>query len=154
LELFPEERIDLSGDGKLKTGLHILVSKTLLYGVLTSAAILAIGVIAMFAEGRTGYTCSLSSVTCLLSYNPMTVPHGDYPNTLQSLYAGLVTLKPFAIIELGIFVLIATPALRVLASVFTFAAEKDKMFVAITVFVLAVLLFSFFVVPFIPIFQA
>ncbi len=131
-----------------------MVSKTLLYGILTSAAILAIGVIAMFAEGKTGYACSLSSVNCLLSYNPMKVPHGDYPNSLQSLYAGLLKVEPFAIIELGIFVLIATPVLRVLTSIFIFAAEKDRMFVAITLFVLAVLLFSFFVVPFIPIFQA
>jgi uncharacterized membrane protein len=143
----------VSDDSKLKSGLYKIVSKTLLYGVLTSAAILAVGVIAMFAEGKTGYSCQLSNVNCLLRYNPMIVPHGDYPNSFQSLYAGLLKVEPFAIIELGIFVLIATPVLRVLTSVFIFAAERDKMFVAITLFVLAVLLFSFFVVPFIPIFQ-
>lgn len=142
------------GDGaNIKAGLNSIVSNTLLYGVVASAIILAIGVVAMFAEGTTGYACSLSQVQCLLSYNT-NPPHGDYPNSLQSLYAGLVVLKPFAIIELGIIVLIATPAMRVLSSVFVFAAEKDRTFVLITVFVLAVLLFSFFVVPFIPIFQA
>jgi uncharacterized membrane protein len=144
----------MGGDGKIKTGLHNIVSNTLLYGVLASAVILAIGVIAMFVEGRTGYSCPLSNVQCLLSYNPNKVPHGDYPSSLQSLYLGLVQYKPFAIIELGIIVLIATPALRVLSSIFVFAAEKDRTFVLITVFVLAVLLFSFFIVPLIPIFQA
>lgn len=144
----------MSDDGNLKSTLNDLVSKTLLYGVLSSAVILAIGVIAMFATNQTGYACPLSNVQCLLSYNPMKVPHGDYPNSLYSLYIGLLAFKPFAIIELGIFVLIATPALRVATSVFSYVAEKDKAFVAITLFVLAVLLFSFFVAPFIPIFQA
>jgi uncharacterized membrane protein len=141
-------------EDRLSASLHNIVSNTLLYGVLTSAVILAIGVIAMFAKDSTGYACQLSNVQCLLSYNPSKVPHGAYPNTLQSLYAGLLLFKPFAIMELGIVVLIATPALRVLSSVFIFAAEKDRLFVAITVFVLAVLLFSFFIVPLIPIFQA
>jgi uncharacterized membrane protein len=141
-------------NGKIKVGLQNVVSNTLLFGVLASAIIVGIGVVVMFVEGKTGYSCQLSDLTCLLGYNPNTVPHGDYPNSLGSLYLGLTKFEPFAIMELGIIVLIATPALRVLSSIFSFAAQKDKMFVAITIFVLAVLLFSFFVVPFIPVFQA
>jgi uncharacterized membrane protein len=141
-------------NGKISAGLANIVSNTLLYGVLSSAVILAIGVVAMFAEGSTGYSCSLSDVSCLLSFNPTVVQQGIYPNSLMGLYEGLLSFKPFAIMELGIVVLIATPALRVLSSIFSFAAEKDRMYVAITAFVLAVLLFSFFIVPLIPIFQA
>jgi uncharacterized membrane protein len=140
--------------GKISSGLHNIVSNTLLYGVLISAVILTIGVVLMFAEWRTGYACPLSNTACLLSYNANTIPHGSYPSNLQTLYSGLIVLKPFAVIELGIIVLIATPALRVVSSIFSFAAEKDRTFVAITAFVLAVLLFSFFIVPLIPIFQA
>ena len=44
-----------------------------------------------------------------------------------------------ALIQLGILVLIATPAARVLLSVFAFALRKDRLYTAITLFVLAIL---------------
>ena len=50
------------------------------------------------------------------------------------------------IIELGLIVLLATPVARVAASVLMYALQKDKMYVAITLFVLIVLLFGLFVV--------
>ena len=66
----------------------------------------------------------------------------------------MVAVKPFAIIQLGVIILLATPVLRVTSSLVLFAFEKDRAFVLITLFVLAVLLFSFFIVPMIPIFKA
>ena len=83
-----------------------------------------------------------------------TIPHGQYPNSILSLGSGIAQLKPFAIIELGIVVLLATPVVRVATSAFVFAEEKDRMFVIITIGVLLILLFSFFAVPLIPIFHA
>lgn len=133
--------------------MQLILSKTLAYGVLAATAIVLVGVVLMVAEGATGYQCNLSSLQCLLNYNP-TIPHGDYPNSLVSLVAGVTQLKPFAIIELGIIVLLATPVARVATSAFVFAAEKDRAFVLITLAVFLILLFSFFVVPLIPIFQA
>ena len=131
-----------------------LISKTLAYGVIVSTVILFIGVVLMVAEGTTGYQCDLSSLSCLLHYNGTSIPHGDYPNTIQSLVSGVIQLKPFAVIELGIVALLATPVFRVGMSVLVFAVEKDRIFVIITLVVLAALLFSFFAVPFIPIFRA
>ena len=134
--------------------MQLILSKTLVYGVLAATAIVLVGVVLMVAEGATGYQCNLSSLQCLLNYNPATIPHGEYPNSLTSLIAGVTQLKPFAIIELGIIVLLATPVARVATSAFVFAAEKDRAFVLITLAVLSILLFSFFVVPLIPLFHA
>jgi uncharacterized membrane protein len=133
-----------------------VLSKTLLYGVILSTTIIIIGLVYMAATYSTGYQCDFTtaSLSCLLNYNAAVIPHGDYPNSLAAIVSGLVALKPFAIIELGVVVLLATPVFRVGASLLLFAIEKDRAFVLITLFVLLVLLFSFFVVPFIPFFKA
>jgi uncharacterized membrane protein len=49
-----------------------------------------------------------------------------------------------AIMQLGLLLLIATPIVRVLFSIFAFAAEGDRMYVLFTLIVLAVLLYSLF----------
>ena len=46
------------------------------------------------------------------------------------------------IIQLGLLLLIATPVARVAFSIFGFAEEKDRMYVAFTVIVLLILLYS------------
>ena len=48
------------------------------------------------------------------------------------------------IIELGLLLLIATPVARVALSVLVFALERDRGYVAVTLFVLGLLLYSLF----------
>jgi len=48
------------------------------------------------------------------------------------------------IIQLGLLLLIATPVFRVAFSVLGFAFERDRLYVAITLIVLAILLYSLF----------
>ncbi len=52
--------------------------------------------------------------------------------------------NPLAIMQLGLLLLIATPIARVVFSVLAFAREGDRMYVAFTLIVLAVLLYSLF----------
>jgi uncharacterized membrane protein len=49
-----------------------------------------------------------------------------------------------SIIRLGILLLIATPIMRVTFCVYSFAAQKDRIYVLVSVIVLTVLLYSFF----------
>jgi uncharacterized membrane protein len=53
-----------------------------------------------------------------------------------------VSLNPVGLIQFGLLLLIATPVARVVFSVVGFAIERDWMYVAITMFVLATLLYS------------
>jgi uncharacterized membrane protein len=53
-------------------------------------------------------------------------------------------LESRSIIRLGILLLIATPIMRVAYCVYSFAAQKDKIYVVISSIVLTVLLYSFF----------
>jgi uncharacterized membrane protein len=143
-------------DKKQYALMQSVLSKTLLYGVILSTIIIVIGLVYMAGTYSTGYTCDFTSASlgCILNYNAAAIPHGDYPNTLFSIASGVAQLKPFAIIQLGVIVLLATPVFRVFASLVLFAIEKDRPFILITLFVLLVLLFSFFLVPEIPIFKA
>lgn len=48
------------------------------------------------------------------------------------------------LIQLGVLVLVATPVARVALCVFAFAVQRDRLYIAITLVVLAVLAFSLF----------
>ncbi len=56
----------------------------------------------------------------------------------------VVALNARAVVQLGLLLLVATPVARVAFSAFAFAAQRDRAFVLITLFVLAVLAFSLF----------
>ena len=57
---------------------------------------------------------------------------------------GALSLGGRSIIQLGLLVLIATPVARVVFSALAFAWERDYTYVALTLVVLAVLLYSLF----------
>lgn len=128
--------------------MNSVIGNVLRYGVVLSAVIVLAGVIQL--AGASGS----SDTGPLLAYNSGSVPHGDFPVTLPALVAGLESFDAYALIELGVIVLIATPVSRVLISVFLFAAESDRLYVLVTAVVLALLLFSMLATPFIPGFNA
>jgi uncharacterized membrane protein len=109
-----------------------MVSLVLMAGVLTSAALIAIGFAAALVAGW------------------QATPLGGAPSAAATTdFAGLTgrlaTLEPLAISQLGLLVLLATPVARVAASVVGFLLEGDRLYAAITAAVLAVLLASIFV---------
>jgi uncharacterized membrane protein len=59
-----------------------------------------------------------------------------------ALLGGIAHGDASAIIELGMLLLVATPICRVIFAVVAFAAERDRLYVAISVAVLAVLLYG------------
>jgi len=128
--------------------MNVVIGKVLRYGVLLSGAIILLGTIGLLA------TSGLSDASGTFTYDPSVVPHDGIEVSLGGLVQGLVNFSAFSWIELGVIVLIATPASRVLISVFLFAAERDRLYVLITGVVLILLLFSMLVTPFIPGFHA
>lgn len=69
--------------------------------------------------------------------------HANYTASVGSVLKGTAELRGQSIVMLGVLVLIATPVVRVAASVVLFAAERDRMYVAITTLVLLLLIVSF-----------
>lgn len=66
------------------------------------------------------------------------------PDRIAPIFDGIRHLDSRSIIRLGILFLIATPIMRVAFCLFSFAAQKDKIYVVVSGIVLTVLLYSFF----------
>ncbi len=132
---------DASAQERLVASFVRVISLLLIGGVLLSAVILLLGLVLFLVTGRTGYheTVTVASLTATGAGSAL--PHG-----IGGVLSGAAELRPFAVIELGALVLIATPVVRVAASVLLFAAQRDYVFVAVTMTVLGLLLVSLFLV--------
>ena len=81
--------------------------------------------------------------------------HGDAPANFRTFTGEAASLRyparlfsllrqgePAAIVQLGILLLIATPIARVAFAVIGFAIERDRLYIAVSLTVLAVLIFG------------
>ena len=67
------------------------------------------------------------------------------PQDLRSVagvWNGVFRLQPRSVIQFGLLLLIATPIARVAFSVIAFAVERDRLYLAFTIMVLIVLIWS------------
>lgn len=62
--------------------------------------------------------------------------------TFPGIVAGAAALDPLFIIQLGLLVLIATPVLRVIICAAGFALQRDWLYAAVSMIVLALLVYS------------
>lgn len=123
----PEKTVPAAEEARTAFSMNAVIGWILQGGVLISAAVICTGILLMFVHPDR------------LSGQHLFV----FPHTLSQVGSGLLALHPQAFIALGLLLLIATPVVRVAASIFAFALEHDWRYVAITLVVLAVLLFSF-----------
>lgn len=123
--------------------MELLVSTILRVGIVLGAVLIVIGVVLLAHTGQTGYgAIPPHGLSALLRFRELGSP-GHYPTTPGQVVHDALTGKPYAIIELGLLTLIATPGLRVALSVGFFAAERDRLYVVLTLLVLAVLVTSY-----------
>ncbi|HVC27875.1 MAG TPA: DUF1634 domain-containing protein [Nitrososphaerales archaeon] len=122
-----------------KTDFRAVIGLVLRYGVIVSFTLVALGTVLLFLEGQTGYYPMGTAEQLFDSQNRFLIG-------LVPLIQGVASAKPYAIIDLGLVVLLATPLARVTISIFLFIDEKRYAFVAITATVLTILLLSMFVV--------
>jgi uncharacterized membrane protein len=76
-----------------------------------------------------------------------TFPMPDRPTQLNSVLGVLrfaIGGRGQGLIQLGVLLLIATPVARVAFSVYVFLRQRDRLYVVVTLVVLALLLFSLF----------
>jgi uncharacterized membrane protein len=108
-----------------------IVANLLRAGVLLAAAVVALG-----------------GIIFLLRHGGATPQYAKFVGepfelrTISGIISGTVLFHGRNIIQLGLLLLIATPVARVAFSVVAFALERDRLYVVITLLVLAVLLFS------------
>ncbi len=107
------------------TRAELIISNVLRYGVLLCAFFLAVGLIIAFAQG------------VAIDFAPRPVLYLP-----SEIIAGLLAPNPEAWITMGLCLLVALPILRVALTVVLFWIEGDKIYLALTLLVLCVLLTS------------
>jgi uncharacterized membrane protein len=125
-------------DGSSKLDMNIVISNLLKYGVILSTAFVVLGLAIIFVKNPPAFPTTVEQLTSS-NFGKTTLDVGV-------LLSGVAAANPIYVIQLGLIILLATPVLRVVASVLLFAAEKDRTYVAITLIVLVVLLVSIFVI--------
>ena len=122
----------------------MVISYTLLVGVLLSAAVILTGILLFALTQNTGYARILPHhLAALITYQQHT-GSGYFPSSVHDVVEGTLAGKAYAIIGLGTLLLIATPVIRVALSVFFFLEQRDWLYVWVTLIVLSVLLFGLF----------
>lgn len=118
---------------------ELCISDLLRWGVALSLILLTLGTVFGFLQpgeyGRAGGTPE--DFHRLLTHPDLTML------TLPGFLDAAAHLRGEALIAPGLLLLIATPVLRVAVSVFAFVLERDRIYIAITTAVLALVLLSF-----------
>jgi uncharacterized membrane protein len=108
-----------------------IVGVLLRTGVLLAAAVVLIG--GIFFLARYG---SVPTHYKVFQGEPDELRH------VSAILRYALGFQPQSIIQFGILLLIATPVVRVAFTIFAFAYERDWIYVAFTIIVLALLLYS------------
>lgn len=96
------------------------------------------------ATPTTPSNTAVASTSNSASTSSASISTPPFVPTLRSLPKGIVTFDGIAWMTVGLLVLIATPVMRVAISALLFARMGDRIFVGITLFVLTMLIVSFF----------
>jgi uncharacterized membrane protein len=110
------------------------ISRILRLGIILSASMIAVGIFLMLAFPPAGTPANLQSA--------IAARFGGPTMSTSGWLAGLAHGNALSVLQLGTLVLLATPLVRVSASVFLFYREKDMLYVKVTLLVLALLLFA------------
>lgn len=110
-----------------------IMGRLLQVGVLAASAVVLLGGI-LYVHAHSGTPVDYRT----FSSEPANLRHP------AQLFRLLATGDSAAIVQLGVLLLIATPIARVVFAVVGFAIEKDRLYVAISLVVLAVLMVGLF----------
>lgn len=112
---------------------ELIVSTVLQVGVILSALTILAGTVLLFSNMGNAQS----------SYRRYVTPNYSFPHTISTLKSALLTGSGTGFIEIGVFLLILTPILRVATSILIFKRQKDTPMTLVTLFVLLVLISSF-----------
>lgn len=114
--------------------IEILVGKLLRTGVLLSAVVVFTGAVIYLARHGMSPT----------DFGAFRGEPAEF-RTIRGIVSSAWRLHGQGIIQLGLLLLVATPVARVALSIFGFAEERDRLYVAVTSIVFVILLYSLLV---------
>lgn len=112
--------------------LAFVIGNIMRWGVILSLSITFIGgIIYLVKDGNAA-----------IDYSNFVEQDYSVKDIFTNTFSGLLRLEHTAIITFGILLLFSTPIIRVLFSLIGFVLEKDKIYIAITLIVLAIIFIS------------
>jgi uncharacterized membrane protein len=111
--------------------IELTIGRLLRAGVLLAAAIVTVGGLLYLAQ----------NYSHPVSYRVFETGGPDV-RTLRGILQSAISLHSEGLIQLGLLVLIATPVARVIFAVIGFGLERDRLYVVVSLIVLAILTFS------------
>lgn len=118
---------------------ELAISMVLRVGVVVSVLVVGAGLALMFAHHQ-----AYVPITGHFSYRALTSSSTRFPHSFAALWRSIGRGDGRGIVVLGVLILILTPVLRVAVGVLSFIYEKDPPMTIVTLYVLAVLIGSFF----------
>ncbi len=118
---------------------ELAISLVLRIGVVLSVSVIAAGLGLMFA-----HHAAYLPIRGHFSYRELTSRSTAFPHSFSALGHSIALGEGRGIVVLGVLILILTPVLRVAVGVLSFVYEEDAPMAIVTLFVLAVLISSFF----------
>lgn len=115
---------------------ELLISNLLRAGVIASLSVIAVGTLMTFIQ-HPAYVSSRAEL------QPLTEIGAAFPHSVRDVFEGVLELQGRAVVTAGLLVLIATPVLRVMVSIFAFIYQRDRIFTLITAVVFGLLMLSF-----------
>ena len=115
--------------------LELLISRLLLVGVITSVALIVIGMVVTFAQ-HPDYLDSSAVLDSAVG------PGATFPHEFNALWDSTRQLRGEAIVTIGLLILMATPVVRVAVSILAFTNHRDRTYALITAAVFCLLLLS------------
>lgn len=117
--------------------MQILISRTLRWGVTIASVLAGIGGVFYFIQHGTELfdTEKYHNFAYTDAQNPATTTFGG-------IFEGAFAGNSESLIQLGVIALLLTPIMRVVLSLFDFVKQKDWLYVAITAFVLGVIVMN------------
>jgi uncharacterized membrane protein len=113
------------------TDMELYLSRLMRYGIVLASAIVVTGCVMFLAK----------SGSARPQYSQFTGEPEQF-TSVSGIVASISTGNGRGLIQFGLLVLISIPVLRVAFSVVSFVIEKNRIYVLITLVVLALLLFS------------
>lgn len=111
--------------------IQIILGTLLRVGVIASMSVILIGGLVYLASNHSE----------IVNYSQFDSVKSGF-SAVSDIFIGLGDLKGSAIIQFGVLLLIFTPIMRVVFSIFSFLIERDYLYFLIGAFVLCVILFS------------
>ena len=135
--------LQISAVNRRMVRLHItttdIASVVLRGGVIISTLMIGLGLMLFLLTGHSGYATASTTFGDYTTFHMLQDSGAYFPTSLEEIAQGVSTVKPFAIIMLGLLLLMATPVINIMLIGLSFFWQRNRVYGLISLFILTML---------------